>query len=87
MLDPITALNVVGVIVQFLELSVKFVSEGYKISKPVDGALAKNVDLEKIADVSPSSLRGSVLQLPGNRPHTATTNETSLEEIADSTRS
>jgi len=82
MLDPITALSVAGVVVQFVEISIKIVSKGYKISKSANGALAENIEAEKVADdllILATRLESSTGSSFAH--HEATPDETSLEEM------
>ncbi|KAF4637857.1 hypothetical protein G7Y89_g210 [Cudoniella acicularis] len=50
MLDPLTALGVVGNIVQFLDFSIGLVGKAKDIYKSVDSSLAENLDVEKVVE-------------------------------------
>jgi len=82
MLDPITALTVAGVVVQFVEISIKIVSKGYKIPKSANGALAENIEAEKLTDdllILATRLESSTSS--SFAYHKATADETSLEKM------
>lgn len=68
--------------VQFVEISIKMVSKGYKISKSADGALAENVEAEKVTDdllILATRLESSTNSSFAHRK--ATPDETSLEKM------
>lgn len=49
-MDPLTALGVAGIVVQFVDFGIRVVSKGNKIYHSADGSLAENNDLETVAN-------------------------------------
>jgi hypothetical protein len=50
MLDPMTALSLVGNIIQVIDFSAKLVTKGHELNKSADGASVGNAELELIAN-------------------------------------
>ena len=48
-LDPLTAIGLIGNIVQFVDFGLKIVSKAREVRNSTTGALAENVDTERIA--------------------------------------
>ena len=48
-LDPLTAIGLVGNIVQFVDFGLKIVSKAHEVHNSSSGALSENVDTERIA--------------------------------------
>lgn len=83
MIDPVSALSVAGVVVQFVELGVTILSKGYKISKSANGILPENIETEDITgDLLILSERLGALPASGSVRHTPTPDEAALEEMA-----
>jgi hypothetical protein len=50
MLDPLTALSLVGNIVQFVDFSIKLLGKAHEIHNSTQGSLQENLDAETVAE-------------------------------------
>jgi flagellar motility protein MotE (MotC chaperone) len=83
-MDPITALTVAGIVVQFVDFGTKLVSKGYKLYTSADGALHENIETKKIAkDLAELSTRLGSLDIGSGTSSNLRTEEKTLVEMAD----
>jgi flagellar motility protein MotE (MotC chaperone) len=83
-LDPITALTVAGIVVQFVDFGTRVVTKGYKLYRSADGALHENIETKEIAkDLAELSTRLGSLDIGSGTRSNLSTEEKALEEMAD----